>query len=52
MESESWDVAFLSRTRVMVQFILVPIVVTFSVLGNVITIRLLTKPEMRVASNM
>lgn len=52
MESESWDIAFLNFTRVVVQYILVPMVVTFGVFGNLITIHVLTKREMRVASNM
>lgn len=50
--STTWEVAFLDMSRFWVQRILVPIVVIVGVLGNAVTIYILTRRPMRSSTNV
>jgi hypothetical protein len=48
----SWEVKFQNSSRFWVQRVLVPIVVLFGALGNLITIYILTRRPMRSSTNV
>jgi len=48
----SWEVAFRDSSRFWVQYVLFPIVVIVGVIGNAVTIYILTKKPMRSSTNV
>lgn len=52
MNETSWDTIFRDSTRFWVQHFCVPVVVLVGVLGNSVTIYILTRKQMRVSANV
>lgn len=48
----SWDLAFRDSSRFWVQYVLVPLVVIIGVMGNAVTIYILTRRPMRSSTNV
>lgn len=51
-ELVTWDTEFRDATRFWVQHVFVPVIVIIGVLGNIVTIFILTRRQMRTSSNV